>query len=136
MNEVICHGIPDRRPLKDGDIVNIGKSIVLSAKSRTDVFSRRHLLLRRSVSDVVDLSAHYFADSLSLGFHGDLNATYAVGEIDDESKKLIRTTRECLDEAIKMCRPGALFRDIGKVMSVLLQRLLIARITNFYVTGL
>lgn len=52
------------------------------------------------------------------GFHADLNETYAVGEIDEESKKLIRTTRECLDEAIKICKPGALFRDIGKVMYV------------------
>ena len=23
VNEVICHGIPDTRPLKDGDILNI-----------------------------------------------------------------------------------------------------------------
>lgn len=52
----------------------------------------------------------------SAGFHGDLNETYPVGEIDEESKKLIRTTRESLDEAIKMCKPGALFRDIGKAM--------------------
>jgi methionyl aminopeptidase len=51
-----------------------------------------------------------------VGYHGDVNETYAVGEIDEESKKLIRTTRQCLDEAIKICKPGALFRDIGKVM--------------------
>lgn len=50
------------------------------------------------------------------GFHGDLNETYPVGTIDDESKKLIRTARECLDEAIKACKPGALFRDLGKIM--------------------
>jgi methionine aminopeptidase len=25
VNEVICHGIPDHRKLKDGDIVNLGK---------------------------------------------------------------------------------------------------------------
>lgn len=55
---------------------------------------------------------------LNLGYHGDLNETYAVGVIDEDSKKLIRTTRECLDEAIKICKPGALFRDIGKVMFV------------------
>lgn len=42
-----------------------------------------------------------------------------MGEIDDESKKLIRTTREALDAAIAICKPGALFRDIGKVMLVL-----------------
>ena len=51
-----------------------------------------------------------------LGYHGDVNATYPVGRIDGDSEKLIRTTRESLDEAIKICKPGALFRDIGKVM--------------------
>ena len=53
-----------------------------------------------------------------LGVHGDVNGTYPVGTIDEESKKLIRTTRKCLDEAIKICKPGALFREIGKVMFV------------------
>ncbi|KAL5529462.1 hypothetical protein ACEPAG_5447 [Sanghuangporus baumii] len=86
VNEVICHGIPDRRPLLNGDIVNI------------------------------DVSLYYD------GFHGDLNATYAVGDIDEESKKLLRTTRECLDEAIKICKPGALFRDIGKVIEPIAKR--------------
>ena len=52
------------------------------------------------------------------GFHADLNATYPVGKIDDDSKKLIRTTRQALDAAIAMCKPGALIRDIGKVMYV------------------
>lgn len=42
-----------------------------------------------------------------------------MGEIDEESRKLIRTTREALDAAIAICRPGTLFRDIGKVMLVL-----------------
>lgn len=52
------------------------------------------------------------------GFHADLNAMYPVGQIDADSERLIKTTREALDEAIKMCKPGALFRDIGKVMYV------------------
>jgi methionine aminopeptidase len=62
----------------------------------------------------------YTSQSLpsSPGFHGDLNATYPVGNIDDESKKLIRVTRETLDESIKLCKPGALFRDLGKPMQV------------------
>lgn len=55
---------------------------------------------------------------MSTGYHGDLNGTYPVGRIDEDSKKLIRTARECLDEAIKLCKPGALFRDLGKTMSV------------------
>ena len=27
VNEVICHGIPDQRPLQDGDIVNVDVSL-------------------------------------------------------------------------------------------------------------
>jgi methionyl aminopeptidase len=50
------------------------------------------------------------------GFHGDLNAIHPVGKVDKVSEKFIRVTRECLDEAIKTCKPGALFRDIGKAM--------------------
>ncbi|KAJ8515856.1 hypothetical protein ONZ45_g6788 [Pleurotus djamor] len=71
VNEVICHGIPDKYKLKEGDIINIGN---------------------------------------------DLNETYPVGKIDEESRKLLRVARECLDDAIAMCKPGALFRDVGKVI--------------------
>ncbi|KAJ7774660.1 peptidase M24, structural domain-containing protein [Mycena maculata] len=80
VNEVICHGIPDQRKLKEGDIINL------------------------------DISVYY------QGYHGDVNGTYPVGKIDDESAKLIRTSRECLDKAIELCKPGALFRDVGKTI--------------------
>ena len=36
------------------------------------------------------------------GFHGDLNETLLVGEVDESSKKLVRITYECLEEAIKI----------------------------------
>ncbi|KAI0062292.1 methionine aminopeptidase [Artomyces pyxidatus] len=62
--------------------------------------------------DIVNLDVSLFHD----GFHGDLNETYPVGQIDEDSKKLIRTTRKCLDEAIKQCKPGALIRDLGKTI--------------------
>jgi len=54
--------------------------------------------------------------TIQTGFHADLNETYPVGRVDDDAKKLIRTTRKCLDEAINICKPGALFRDLGKIM--------------------
>jgi methionyl aminopeptidase len=50
-------------------------------------------------------------------YHADVNATYFVGQVDAESRKLVETTRACLDRAIEMCRPGALYRDIGNVIS-------------------
>jgi len=80
VNEVICHGIPDKRKLVEGDIVNL------------------------------DVTLYYD------GYHGDLNETYPVGSIDEDSKRLIQTARESLDEAIKLCKPGALFRDLGRTI--------------------
>ncbi|KAK7054923.1 Methionine aminopeptidase 1 [Paramarasmius palmivorus] len=57
-----------------------------------------------------------YPSPLNYRYHGDLNATYPVGKIDEDSQKLIRTTREALDAAIKLCKPGALFRDLGKAI--------------------
>jgi methionyl aminopeptidase len=48
--------------------------------------------------------------------HADLNETYPVGNVDEDSKKLMRVTRQALDAAIRICKPGALIRDIGKTM--------------------
>jgi len=62
--------------------------------------------------DIVNLDVSLYYQ----GFHGDVNATYPVGAISEESQNLIVTTRRCLDESIKICKPGALFRDIGKAI--------------------
>ncbi|RPD66038.1 methionine aminopeptidase [Lentinus tigrinus ALCF2SS1-6] len=87
-----------------------------------------HLALRRSVNEVI---CHGIPDQRKLqegdiinidvtlykdGFHGDLNETYPVGRVDDDSLRLMRTARKCLDEAIKLCKPGALIRDLGKTI--------------------
>ena len=50
------------------------------------------------------------------GFHGDTNATFLVGEVDEESRRLVQVTRECLDEGIRAVRPGARVRDIGRAI--------------------
>lgn len=63
---MICHGIPDQRPLKDGDIVNL------------------------------DVSCYFE------GFHGDLNETYLVGNVDAKGQLLVKTARECLEKAIAL----------------------------------
>jgi len=82
INEVICHGIPDARPLQDGDIVNI------------------------------DISVYY------KGYHGDLNETYCVGtKVDDNSKKLIKTTYESLMLAVQHVKTGNYFREFGDIIT-------------------
>jgi methionyl aminopeptidase len=47
------------------------------------------------------------------GFVGDTATTVPVGEVDEEKLKLIRVTEECLERAIKQCRPGNHLGDIG-----------------------
>jgi len=81
VNEIICHGIPDSRPLEDGDIVNI------------------------------DITTYFN------GHHGDLNETFLVGNVDPDSVRLINTTRECLEKAIEIVKPGTLYREVGNVIS-------------------
>jgi len=80
VNEIICHGIPDSRPLQDGDIVNLDVTIFLD------------------------------------GFHGDTNATFLVGNVDEESKQLVRVTKECLMLGIEAVKPGRPVSDIGRAI--------------------
>ncbi|MEZ5135335.1 MAG: type I methionyl aminopeptidase [Acidimicrobiales bacterium] len=80
VNEVICHGIPDDRALRDGDIVNIDVTIFLD------------------------------------GVHGDTNATFEVGDVDPESRRLITVTCECLDLGIAAVAPGQPVNAIGRAI--------------------
>ncbi len=80
VNEVICHGIPDSRPLADGDICNV------------------------DVTAYVD------------GVHGDTNATFLVGDVDEESRLLVERTREATMRGIQAAKPGRRINVIGRVI--------------------
>uniref|UniRef100_A0A673IQE9 Methionine aminopeptidase n=1 Tax=Sinocyclocheilus rhinocerous TaxID=307959 RepID=A0A673IQE9_9TELE len=80
VNEVICHGIPDRRPLQDEDILNI------------------------------DITVYHN------GYHGDLNETFFVGEVDEGAKRLVQTTYECLMQAIDSVKSGIRYRELGNII--------------------
>ncbi len=65
--------------------------------------------------DIVNLDVSLFHE----GFHGDLNETYYVGakaQADPDSVRVVEAARECLDEAIKLVKPGMAFRDPGTVI--------------------
>ena len=47
------------------------------------------------------------------GWHGDNAATFGVGVIAPEAQKLMDVTKECLDTAIAMVKPGVRLGDIG-----------------------
>ena len=80
VNEVICHGIPDSRPLEDGDIVNL------------------------------DITAFIG------GVHGDTDATYLVGDVDEESRVLVERTREAMMRGIRAALPGRPINVVGRVI--------------------
>jgi methionyl aminopeptidase len=80
VNEVICHGIPDNRPLEDGDIVNLDVTVYLD------------------------------------GMHGDCSATFLVGNVDAEGRRLVHVARECLHRGIAAVKPGRPVSEIGKAV--------------------
>jgi len=80
VNEVICHGIPDDRPLEDGDIVNIDITVFIG------------------------------------GVHGDTNATYLCGDVEEESGLLVERTQEAMMRGIRAAKPGREINVIGRVI--------------------
>ncbi len=80
LNEVICHGIPDDRPLEDGDILNCDVTIFRE------------------------------------GVHGDTNATFYVGTVDDASRRLVEVTREATARGIAAAVPGNPLNAIGEAI--------------------
>jgi methionyl aminopeptidase len=50
------------------------------------------------------------------GVHGDTNATFCVGEVDEESRLLVERTREATMRAIKAVAPGRPLNVIGTVI--------------------
>jgi len=47
------------------------------------------------------------------GYHGDLNETFLVGNVDDDGKRLVETSFNCLAAALDLVKPGTLYRDLG-----------------------
>lgn len=77
VDDVIVHGIPNDRPLREGQIVGIDCGVLYK------------------------------------GYYGDAARTFAVGEVDDEAKRLLEVTEEALRLAVEQVRPGGRLSDIG-----------------------
>lgn len=77
VNDEICHGFPNKKPLKNGDIVTIDMVVNLNGALSDSAWS------------------------------------YAVGDISDEAKHLLKTTEEALYEGIKQSVVGKRLGDIG-----------------------
>jgi len=62
--------------------------------------------------DIINLDVTAYID----GVHGDTNATYGVGQIDEQSALLIERTRNSMMRAIKAVRPGREVNVLGRVI--------------------
>jgi methionyl aminopeptidase len=62
--------------------------------------------------DIVNLDVTIFLD----GMHGDTNATFLVGAVDEDSQQLVRVTKECLLLGIEAVKPGRPISDIGRAI--------------------
>jgi methionyl aminopeptidase len=62
--------------------------------------------------DIVNCDVTIYLD----GVHGDTNATFLAGEVDEESRLLVERTREALERGIKAVRPGRRINVIGRVI--------------------
>ncbi len=65
------------------------------------------------------------------GVHGDTNATFLVGDVDDESRQLVERTEESLRRAIKAVRPGREINVIGRVIESYARRFGYGVVTDF-----
>lgn len=64
--------------------------------------------------DIVNLDVTIYLN----GVHGDTNATFAVGNISDEDKNLMKVTEECMWYGIEAVKPGVPLNEIGRAIEV------------------
>ncbi len=62
--------------------------------------------------DIVNIDITAFLD----GVHGDTNATFLAGDVDEETRLLVERTRQALERGIKAVRPGRRINVIGRVI--------------------
>ncbi len=68
--------------------------------------------------DIVNIDITAYLD----GVHGDTNATFLAGDVDEESRLLVERTREALERGIKAVRPGRQVNVIGRVIESFARR--------------
>jgi methionyl aminopeptidase len=68
----------------------------------------------------IDITAYLMVDGL--GVHGDTDATYLVGDVDEESRLLVERTEQAMLRGIKAIAPGRQLNVIGRVIEAYARR--------------
>ncbi len=62
--------------------------------------------------DIINLDVTCYLN----GVHGDTNATFFVGDVSEEDRRLVRVTEECMWLGIEAVKPNRPLSDIGKAI--------------------
>jgi methionyl aminopeptidase len=66
--------------------------------------------------DIVNIDITAYVTIEGIGVHGDTDATYLCGDVDEESRLLVERTHEAMMRGIKAVRPGREINVIGRVI--------------------
>lgn len=95
VNDEIVHGLPDKRVLKEGDIVTIDLGIFFPLSVFVSEFDEKKYPLLKN------------------GFHTDMARTYVVGRGKPEAQRLVKASKKALKRGISKVKPGNTFGEIG-----------------------
>jgi len=118
VNEVICHGIPDSRPLRFGDVVSFDVSCYVGGvhgdNCATVIVGDRDDDDDAAQAEPLDDDV---GDDNGKDWRGVPYRTKFDNDADEEyfweARRLVRTARESLYAGISVCRPGGCLSDIG-----------------------
>ena len=68
--------------------------------------------------DILNVDVTAYKD----GVHGDLNAMFLVGDVDEESRLLVERTKEAMMRGIRAVKPGRAVNVIGRVIEAYARR--------------
>jgi methionyl aminopeptidase len=68
--------------------------------------------------DIVNCDITIYLD----GMHGDCSATFLIGDVDAETRRLVTVTEQCLAAGIAAVHPGGRLRDIGRAIQKVAHR--------------
>mmetsp|Transcript_16034 Transcript_16034/g.11564 ORF Transcript_16034/g.11564 Transcript_16034/m.11564 type:complete len:404 (+) Transcript_16034:20-1231(+) len=77
--------------------------------------------------DIVNIDISVYKN----GYHSDLNETFFVGNVDEDSVRLVKCAYDTLAAAIATVRPGALYRDVGEAIAPVAKKAKCSIVTTY-----
>jgi methionyl aminopeptidase len=111
INEEVVHGpAKPSRVLKQGDIIGIDCGMEYPVNIEREDSEPVYSVKKDNRKFPINKYSRYG------GYYTDMAKTLPVGNIDKATRKLVKTTKECLERAISEVKPGNKLSDIGKVI--------------------